>query len=168
MIKWKLMLFESGLGYKEGAAAEQNIAKAALKSTVAVFKWVHQRRETMERGRVQLYASSKILKDVKGCISAKQNKGSETDLTQKMVLEQLTKAEKCMKAYPNSYYRKVASGAPYGEPILKELGVCRSILGEQHKSMVEAAHRAKKSRESTETKQPSSFNTKYSVVPTQM
>lgn len=158
-------LNDSGLGFKGGTGGEEAIAKNALRLMVGTLKFVNERRTTMGRSRVRLYDSSALLRDVKGCVSAKAKSTKENPLTKDMVMDQIKKVDNLLGAFPSSYYRISGSGDKYGEPILIEIAIWKKIIGEHHIDMIRQDLRNKKTSEKNVSNAPTQFNTEYRAIP---
>ena len=86
-------------------------------------------------------------------------------LTKEKLLKQLQEAEKAIDSFPRSYYCVISSGDRFGEAILKELEICRQIMGEHYRGMLNQDARNPAANHAPSERGPSKFNTKYCKVP---
>ena len=159
---------DCGLRYKGGAGGRKKVAKNALRLTTLIVKFVNGYRSIMGRSRVEIYDSSALLRDVKGCISVKTKKAKEERLTKEMVLKKLKTTEECLNAFLSLYYEKVRLGDMYDAQIIVELQILKNIIGEYYDDMFKQDMRNKSQRNSFETYGPSQFNTEYRAIPSRM
>ena len=156
------------LGYKGGTGGEEKVAKGALKLMVRSLKFVGEHRGTMGSSRVKLYDGSVLLRAVKGCVSAKVKPGKREPLTKDIVLSHIKKVEESLAAFPGSYYRVGASGERYGEPILREIGTWKNIIGRHYDDMLKQDMRDEDRARNGETRRPNNFNSNAIVTPPMM
>ena len=115
-----------------------------------------------------MYASSALLRNTKGCVSSKVKKVKAAQLTKDIVTDQIEKLNKCLAAFPSSYYRKVGNGDRYGEPILKEIAILKDIIGKHYQDMLKQDLYNKDIMSKDVAMGPTSFNTTHSVIPPKM
>lgn len=162
-------LNDSNLGYKGGTGGEEKVANDALKLAVQSLKFVNKYRGTMGRSRITLYDSSKLLRDVKGCVSAKTKKEKLPQLTKDLLVSEIEKLNKALNAFPSSYYRVFMEGRErHGEPIIKEMAIWKDIMGKYFEDLVKQEIRDKARDQNVESNRPSSFNSDAIVIPSKM
>ena len=115
-----------------------------------------------------MHDSSTLLTKANNCFSTKVNHGRSEPPTKETVLEQLRATEDCMNRFPSSHYNKNKNGEKYREPIFMELKICNDIIGAHYNDMIMQDGRNKVAVGNTETKCPTSLNTKEYVICTKM
>lgn len=159
-------LNDSGIYFKGGTGGEEESAKEGLSAAVTAFQFIHESRKTLARQQAQRF-QTKILQDLLhlNVQRVKVCQGKKPNLTKAIIVDELSKADACLKKQPKSWFKKKDNGERVGEEILSELENIVRILGAHLDHMNHKDDTNRQNYNKTSTQAACSSNTETSIIP---